>query len=335
MQARPRRTVPSRSSRSRRVATVLAAVLGGCAALLAPVASASAGNDNGAPGGRPDVITLPDGFNTEGVTSAPDGTFYATSLTGRGIRTGSLRDGSTERFVRLPGTSLRGAVIDRRSGFVWTVGSRGQRGILLVLDPAASDPVLEEVTLQRAGFPNDLTFSGGRAWITDSARDHLYRVEVATDGRPARVSTLPLSGGWQPVEDDPAGTIAANGIRRLPDRTLVVVDSRDGGLFSVLRRDGEAREIPVRGRRDLRSGDGLVLRGRTLYVVRGPTDSAIEELRLAGPGNGWRAAYRRTLRDRDLSVPSTATYDRGALWAVNAEFGTGDDSFEVVRVDLR
>lgn len=280
------------------------------------------------------VIPLPDGFETEGVTSDPGGRFYATSLVGRGVWTGSLRDGTSERFVRLPGTSLRGALIDRRSGFVWTVGSRGDRGIVVVLDPAAADPVVEEVTLPGAGFANDLTFSGGVAWITDSARDQLFRVEVARDGRPASVSTLPLGGDWDPVEDDPPGTFAANGIRTLPDGTLLVVDSRDGGLYSVLRRDGTAREIPVRGRRELLSGDGLVLDGDTLYVVRGRAPNRIQVLGIAQDDGSWTATYRRSVGDPDLSVPSTATLDAGALWAVNAEFGTGDDTYEVVRVAL-
>lgn len=280
------------------------------------------------------MIRLPDGFQTEGVTSERDGTFYATSLVGRGVQTGSLRDGTSERFVRLPGTSLRGAVIDRRSGFVWTVGSRGDRGIVVVLDPSADDPVVEEVTLPGAGFPNDLTFSAGKAWITDSARDQLFKVQVATDGRPARVSVVPLGGDWDPVEDDPPGTFAANGIRRLPDRTLLVVDSRDGGLYSVLRRNGTAREVPVGGRRDLQSGDGLVLDGHILYVVRGRSDNRVEVLRLSEDGGGWGATYRRSVGDPDLSVPSTATLDQGALWAVNAEFGTGDNTYEVVRVAL-
>ncbi len=203
-----------------------------------------------------------------------------------------------------------------------------------MLDPAADDPVVEEVELPGAGFPNDLTRTPGGMWITDSARDRLYRVRVAPDGSAGGVARRPLSGDWDPVADDPPGTFGANGVRRLRDGDLVVVDSRDGGLFAVDIPSGVAEEIPVCGRRDLTGGDGLVLDQRILYVVRGRTDNRVEILQVRKAGGTWRAFYRRSVGDPDLSVPSTATLDRDSLWAVNAEFGTGDETFEVVRVGL-
>ncbi|MBA2507473.1 MAG: hypothetical protein H0V32_01885 [Nocardioidaceae bacterium] len=97
------------------------------------------------------------------------------------------------------------------------------------------------------------------------------------DGSAGGVVRRAQSGDWDPVADDSAGTFAANGIRRLRDGDLLVLDSRDGGLLAVDVPSGVAAEVPVRGRRALTSGDGLVLDHRILYVVRG------------APTTAWRA----------------------------------------------
>lgn len=321
-----------RPARSRTIRRIAVSVVAGSVAGALCLTSVAQG---GTSGDGPDVIQLPDGFGTEGVASVRGGgTFFATSLRGEGVYTGNLRDGTAESLVRLPGTSLRGAVVDPTTGYVWIAGSRDAQGIVLVINPEASDPVVEEVVLPRAGFPNDLTLVPRAAWVTDSMRDRLYRVRVAPDGSAGRVVTRHLRGDWDPVRDDPEGTFAANGIRRLQDGELLVVDSRDGRLVEVTKRTGKAVEVKVRGEKRLKSGDGLVRHHRKLYVVRGRDNDRVAVLRLHKRDGLWRANYRRSVGDPDLSVPSTATLDRGSLWAVNAEFGTGDETFEVVRIDL-
>jgi hypothetical protein len=70
------------------------------------------------------------------------------------------------------------------------------------------------------------------------------------------------------------------------------------------------------------SGDGLELRGSTLFVVRNANElgaGAVEVFRL-GPGL-TSARPRGELTSLDLSVPTTGAVQAGRLWVVNARFG--------------
>ena len=80
-------------------------------------------------------------------------------------------------------------------------------------------------------------------------------------------------------------------------------------------------ELEVRGGPGLVGGDGLELRGRTLYDVRGSAPTEVSVLQLSRRRHGWVATWRGALTDETLDVPSTATWAAGSLWAVNARFG--------------
>jgi hypothetical protein len=99
-----------------------------------------------------------------------------------------------------------------------------------------------------------------------------------------------------------------NGIRVLPGGDLLAVSG--GVLYVSTPRPGRR---PRRGERPARrsaasaGGDGLELRGRTLYVVRGfnPTASVVV-LRLGAGGR--TATFVEEITDSDFNVPD----DRGA-----------------------
>jgi hypothetical protein len=103
----------------------------------------------------------------------------------------------------------------------------------------------------------------------------------------------------------------------------------------------EATQLPLTGDEieieggSLGNGDGILLRGRTLYVVRN-FDNVIAKVRLdAGFEEG---AVVRELRDEDFDVPTTIARFGNALYAVNARFGTPptpQTEYDVVRVELR
>ena len=76
------------------------------------------------------------------------------------------------------------------------------------------------------------------------------------------------------------------------------------------------------------NGDGLELRGSTLYVVRN-TDQRVEVFRLAPE---YTATWPETLTSPDLSVPTTAAGQAGRLWVVNARFGIPTTEFWVSRL---
>ena len=120
----------------------------------------------------------------------------------------------------------------------------------------------------------------------------------------------------------PAGTTNANGIRELPDGSLVLNNSRVGGLWQVNATTGVATTIPVQGGPGIIGGDGLEIDGTTLYDVRGSGQNSVAVLLLSQSGSGWTAKWAGARSDETLDVPSTTTLAGGWLWVINARFGT-------------
>jgi hypothetical protein len=70
------------------------------------------------------------------------------------------------------------------------------------------------------------------------------------------------------------------------------------------------------------NGDGLELRGKTLYVVEN-FDNTVSYFTLRAGLTEAEKIGEFTTADRTvLDVPTTATLTLGALWVVNARFGT-------------
>lgn len=321
------------SALTRRGAITLAA-----AATTTAIASpAHAGDRRRHPHRRRDTVPLPDGIRPEGITSGPGTTFYVGSLADGRIVTGDLRRRGTR--VLLPGTtgrSLRGLFRDRRTGLVWAVGGLGADAHVWAVD-GSSGAVVAAVAVPGGVFLNDLVVTERAVWVTDSRVDRLTRISLNRRGVPLGTTPafVPLTGEW-PAFD--GANIAANGIRELPDGSLVLNNSRAGGLWRVDAHTGTTREVVVRGGPGLVGGDGLELRGRTLYDVRGSGPAEVSVLRLSRGRHGWVATWRGALTDETLDVPSTATWAAGSLWAVNARFGVpspGTASYWVTRLPAR
>jgi hypothetical protein len=183
-----------------------------------------------------------------------------------------------------------------------------------------------------SGFLNDVTVTRTAVYVTDSM---VQRLVVIPLGRSRSLPpatgflTLPLSGD---LVFGPG--FNANGIRALPGgRSLVVVSQ--GDLFKVDAATGIADLIEVSGG-DLAGGDGLILRGRTLYVVRGGGGNDVAILKLNGDTTA--ATITGSLTDSDLDVPTTGTIAAGRLWVVNGRFNTPptpETPYWVTRLPLR
>ena len=173
-------------------------------------------------------------------------------------------------------------------------------------------------------------------WVTDSRVDRLTRIAVTAGGLPtgAAPAFVLLGGAWPPS----GGATNANGIRELPDGSLVLNSSRTGGLFQVDPATGQAVAIPVKGGPGLVGGDGLEIDGTTLYDVRGSGQHEVSVLELVATAVGLVRLWRGARTDDTLDVPSTATLAGGWLWAVNARFGVaspGTAPFWVTRLPSR
>ena len=109
--------------------------------------------------------------------------------------------------------------------------------------------------------------------------------------------TLPLTGEW--VQGAGFG---ANGITRTPEgKALLVVNSTSGLLSRVDPATGVATVVDL-GEALLTNGDGLLLRGRTLYAVQN-RDNRIAVVRLDPAGNG--GTVRRYITSDEFDAPTT------------------------------
>ena len=130
--------------------------------------------------------------------------------------------------------------------------------------------------------------------------------------RPRR--TLSLTGDFQLV----AG-FNLNGIVASPDgKTLIAVQSNTGKLFTINPNTGATHLINLGGA-TLVNGDGLLLHGKTLYVVQNQNNQ-IAVVRLA-PNLG-SGSVTRTITSPSFDVPTTVASFGSRLYAVNARFTT-------------
>ena len=166
-------------------------------------------------------------------------------------------------------------------------------------------------------FVNDVIVTKSAAWFTDSFKPVLYRVPLGAGGRPgpSAVTTVQLTGDYahRPGDFNVNGIAAtANGAR------LVVVQSGTGKLFTVTPA-GVTREIALAGGQGVPNGDGILLEGRTLYVVQNQLNMVAK---IALAPNLRSGRILRRIADPGFDVPTTAAIHESRLYAVNARFGT-------------
>jgi sugar lactone lactonase YvrE len=275
-----------------------------------------------AAGGRyPETIPLPNGWQPEGIATGKGNSFYSGSRATGAIFKGDLKRGRGDVLVQPWGGAALGMKVD--DGRLFVAG--GGTGTASVYD-ARDGELLKRYTLADAPtFVNDVIVTDKAAYFTDSQRDQLYVLDLGRHGRlPKAARTLTVTGL-------PASTgFRLNGIEAT-DRRLIAVVSALGKLFSINPRNGEAEEI-VLGGGDVRNGDGLLLDGRTLYVVQNQLNQ-IAVVKLDRDLDEGR--IKDHLTDSDFDVPTTIAEQGGFLWAVNARFSTPptpDTEYDVVRV---
>jgi sugar lactone lactonase YvrE len=281
----------------------------------------------------PDTIRLPDGFQPEGIASGRGTSLFVGSIPTGAIWKGDARSGSGAVLVPPhPGRNAIGIKVDRRNRIFVAGGPTGQGYVY----DARTGGDLASYQLAPAGpptFVNDVVVTGKGAFFTDSLNQQLYVVPLGRHGRlpgQGAVRTLPLTGDLVFAPGFNLNGVAAT----RSGRVLVVVQSNTGKLFTVNPRTGRTREIDLGGD-TVTNGDGLLLRGRTLFVVRNQLD-LIAVVKLSASLSRGRVVAELT--DPDLDVPTTIAFTAGHLYAVNARFGIPDPTtarYDIVRVDVR
>jgi len=291
----------------------------------------------------PETVPLPGGFQPEGITLGNGPTAYVGSLASGSIYEVDLRTGAGSTLVQgLPGSLLAvGLDFDARSGYLFVAGGLTGDGRVYDTD---TGQMIHQLPLSAPwiSWINDVVVTRDAAYFTNSFVPEIYKVPLNSQGEPSGVvQTLMLHSDWQnftnPAPTGPADMwINANGIVATPnDRTLIVVNYFSGLLYTVDPDTGFATEIDLGGV-SVQSGDGLVLRGKTLYVVQNFAN-AIAVFRLSPDYSA--ATFTGYLTDSDLSIPSTADLFGPWLYAVNARFDVCFPGpcpgleYDIVRVD--
>jgi hypothetical protein len=274
----------------------------------------------------PTRITLPSGWMPEGITAGAGNTIYVGSLAGGGVWAGNVRTGFGDILVPAWGGAATGVEFEADANRLWVAG--GPTGTVRVYDATTGDP-LQQYTFSPAGFLNDLVVTDDAVYVTDSFNAWLDVIPLGPDDAlpaPTDVTTLPLDGiTFETGEFNANGIVAARG-------WLLVVDSFTGGLFRVDPATGDATELSTGGV-SVENGDGLELRGSTLYVVRNQ-NQLVDAFRL-GPGLTSATPLGELTPFDVLSVPTTAAFQAGSVWAVNARFGVPTTEYWVTRLSAR
>ena len=265
----------------------------------------------------PQQIGLPNGFQPEGISIAR-GQFYVGSIPTGAVYRGSLRTGQGQVLVQpQSGRAAIGLEVDRRLLFV----AGGPTGMAFVYDARTGANVASFQLSTGGSFINDVAVTRRAAWFTDSLKPVLYRIPLSKTGRPgvqSSVQTVPLGGDYV------QGTgFNVNGIDRTPNgKTLVIVQSNMGRLFTVAA-NGVAKAIaltdPAGGAESVPQGDGILLDGRTLYVVQNRMNR-VAKIALAPNLSSGRVLTR--IENAAFDVPTTIAELGRRLYAVNARFDT-------------
>lgn len=294
------------------------------ASALVPVASAVAGGP-GDKGKFPSVIPLPAGWQPEGIATGKGTSFYVGSLATGAVYKGDLRTGKGAQLVAPQGKPAVGLKVDRL-GRIFVAGGASGTGSVY-----APDGTLLKTYTFASGttFVNDVVVTRLAAWFTDSQQSRLYRVDLGKDGAlAASAVTVPLTGEYAP-----GAGFNVNGIDATPDaKWLVIVQSGTGTLYRVDPSTGATKRIVLAGGASVPNGDGILLDGRTLFVVQNQLNR-VALVRLAS--DLLTGSVRDTITDPDLDVPTTIARFGDSLYAVNARFGTTDPQpakYDVVKL---
>jgi len=280
----------------------------------------------------PDVISLPNGFQPEGIAVGKGTTFYVGSIPTGAVYRGDLRTG--EGDVLVPAQAGRmsiGLKFDDRTGLLFVAG--GPTGFAYIYDGETGANVAEIQLTTLPSFINDVVITNDAAYFTNSFQPVLYRVPLANNGELPAVPVseeIPLGGDY---EFTPGG-FNANGIAATPNgKTLIIVNSVDGLLYNVDPETGVATFIDLDGEM-VTNGDGILLQGKTLYVVRNRLNQiAVVELN----SDFSEGEIVGAITHESFDIPTTIARFGHSLYAVNARFGspppvgTEDDIVQVPR----
>lgn len=263
----------------------------------------------------PADVTFPEGIAYDAKQNA---IYTGSAATGNLVR--MTLDKKQTTVVAAPGSvmaaepfpALLGMKLDS-TGRLWVAG--GRTGQMAVVD-ARSGKVLKKLETPNKGgsLINDVAIVGSSAYFTDSLTPTLWRVTAHGDHIADLEPWLQFAGS--PLEYTTPGA-NLNGIAASADgRHLIVVQMNKGLLFRIGVEDKRITPIDIGGE-SVATGDGLVLDGTRLYVVR-QGEQEIVTIDLAPDFSKGRVVSR--FKDPALAWPATAVKAGDRLLVVNTQF---------------
>ena len=289
------------------------------AAALVLGAAGAAGAASG-----PAHIDLPDGWQPEGIAAGRGHDLYVGSIPTGDVRRVHARTGAQETAVDAPaGRQAIGLKVEwrrdhkgksgkakaskrRRADRLWVAGGRTGDGYVYDARTGATLKVFDFTGLADT-FVNDVVLTKRAAYFTDSRRPVLY------------VAERDLGGSAELALPDipPAAGNNLNGIA-YGRGVLLAVQGNVGALWRIDPETGAATRVDAP---PLPNGDGLLLKGDTLYVVQ----NRLNKVAVLDLDDDFRSATLETeMTSPDFDVPTTIARKHGRLYLPNARFGTTD-----------
>lgn len=256
----------------------------------------------------PSRIDLPDGWQPEGIAAGRGNDLFVGSIPTGAVMRLDPRTGA--RRVVVAGRRTRAAIgIKASGGRLFVAG--GPTGRAFVYDARSGRTLAAPRVAGRAQdtFVNDVVVTAQGAYFTDSRRSALYLVPHDL----SKATTLELPDVPMAAGNNLNGIVATR-----DGRTLIAVQTNTGALWRIDPQTGHATKISLRGG-PVTNGDGLLLTGRRLYVVRN-RDNRIAVVDLNAGLTSGRVV--RTIRSPGFDVPTTLARIGTRLYAVNARFST-------------
>jgi sugar lactone lactonase YvrE len=291
----------------------------------------------------PDLIPLPTGFQPEGIVVGKGKDFYVGSIISGAIFKGDLQTGAGAYLVQPQvGGSAVGLSYDNRSKYLFVAG--GFYGKAFVYNSNSGVLVATFQFTNPLAVPtmiNDVVVTQDAVYFTDLLRPYFYKVPLGPAGSlpdPLAFQEIPLGGDFVMAPPTPTGpSFNANGIDATPNgQHLVLVNTSLGTLYRVDPVSGQADLIDLGGA-TLPFGDGILLDGKTLYVVQNFFNQ-IAEVKLSP--DLLTGVVESNILSPNFRIPATIGEFGNSLYAVNARFDVAspftpapDVEFEVVRVD--
>jgi sugar lactone lactonase YvrE len=289
-----------------------------------------AGIAQGNPPVFPGLIQLPADFGSEGIAVGISATFYVGSTTPPSlgqILVGDLRTGTLWELVPPTGRMAVGMKVDARTNFLFVAG--GTSGGGTVYDASSGTEVaFYPFVPPGQNVVNDVVVTRDAAYFTISSGPFLGRVALDPGGQPgiAEVIPLPANFGLRGNCTRGSGAPRANGIAATADGKYLIVDHTSEGRLYLL---DTATLIPIPidvtggdffGGNPLCGGDGLLLDGRTLYVVQaGPLLNRVAVVEMSPDHlSGFVTRYitEPFASNPAVKVPTTVAEFGSSLYAV-------------------